>query len=76
MLELDVAAGRTTGRKPADIKKDRPEYSQFETRQWGRMVNNERKKQKGEVWYAKRNKEGALRHIKCREAQLREAGMM
>jgi hypothetical protein len=31
LLELDVAAGRTEGRKPADIKKDRPEYSQFET---------------------------------------------
>jgi hypothetical protein len=76
LLELDVAAGRAKGRKPVDIKKDRPEYASFETKQWHRAVNNERQKQKGEIWYSKRNKQGAMRHIKCREAQLEEAGMM
>ena len=76
LLELDVAAGRAKGRKPSDIKKDRPEYAPFETKQWRRAVNNERQKQKGEIWYAKRNKQGALRHIKHREAQLEEAGMI
>lgn len=39
------------------------------------MVNNERKKQKGEIWYTKRNKEGMLRHIKRRDQQLKEAGL-
>ena len=76
LLELDVAAGRAKGRKPVDIKKDRPEYASFETKQWHRAVNNERQKQKGEIWYDKRNRQGALRHIKRREAQLEEADMM
>ena len=75
LLELDVAAGKAKGRKPADIQKDRPEYELFEKKQWRSAVNNERQKQKGEIWYAKRNKQGALRHIKRREAQLEEAGM-
>jgi hypothetical protein len=58
---LDVAAGRTNGRKPLDIKGDQPEYAQFETKQFCKMVNNERQKQRCEVLYAKRNKEGQLR---------------
>eukprot|EP00956_Cyclotella_meneghiniana_P020139 scaffold35167_cov96-Cyclotella_meneghiniana.AAC.2 len=70
LLELDVAAGRAKGRKPLDIKKDRPEYAPIKTKQWRCAVNNERQKQKGEIWYAKRNKQGALRHIK------HEAGMI
>ena len=76
LLELDVAAGRAKGRKPAEIKKDRPEYAEFGTNQWRSAVNNEWQKQKSEIWYVKRNKEGALRHIKHRETQLKEAGIL
>jgi hypothetical protein len=39
------------------------------------MVNNERKKQKGEIWYAKRNKTGMIRHLQRRDKQLKEAGL-
>jgi hypothetical protein len=37
LLELDVAAGRANGRKPAELKKDRPEYEQFETIQFFKL---------------------------------------
>jgi hypothetical protein len=75
LLELDVAAGRTNGRFPKDIQQDRPEYQDFDVKVFGKMVNNERKKQKGEIWYAQRNKAGMLRHIQRRDQQLKEAGL-
>lgn len=76
LLELDVAAGRATNKKPAELKKEREEYADFGTIQWCKAVNNERQKQRGEkVWIDKRNKEGAKRHLKRREAELRERGM-
>lgn len=37
-LELDVAAGNANGRKPAELKKDRPEYAEFGTIQFGKRV--------------------------------------
>jgi hypothetical protein len=77
LLELDVAAGRANGRKPAELKKDRPEYEQFETIQFCKAVNNERQKQRcEEFWAPKRNKEGALRNILRREKQLQDLGMI
>ena len=76
LLELDVAAGRANGRKPSELKKDRPEYAGFGTKQFCKAVHNEKQKQRGEkVWTEKRNKEGAKRHAKRREAQLLAAGM-
>lgn len=76
LLELDVAAGKTEGRKPAQLKQDRPEYKEFETNQFCKAVNNERQKQRSEkFWAPKRNKEGALRHIRRREKQLEDLGM-
>lgn len=75
-LELDVAAGNATGRTPAQLKQDRPEYAEFETKQFCKAVNNERQKQRTEkFWAPKRNQEGALRNIKRREEQLEELGM-
>eukprot|EP00956_Cyclotella_meneghiniana_P023938 scaffold47497_cov35-Cyclotella_meneghiniana.AAC.2 len=40
---------RAKGRKPLDIKKDRPKYAPIKTKQWCCAVNNERQKQKGEI---------------------------
>lgn len=75
-LELDVAAGNANGRKPAELKKDRPEYAEFGTIQFCKAVNKERQKQRTEkFWAPKRNKEGALRNIRRREQQLSELGM-
>lgn len=77
LLELDIAAGRANGRRPAELKKDRPEYEQFQTIQFCKAVNNERQKQRCEkFWAPKRNKEGALRNIKRREQQLHDLGMV
>ena len=76
LLDLDVAAGRAKGRKPAEIKRDRPEHAECGTNQWHSAVNNERQKQKSKIWNVKHNKEGALRHIKHRETQLKEAGIL
>jgi hypothetical protein len=75
-LELDVAAGNADGRKPAELKQDRPEYAEFGTIQFCKAVNKERQKQRTEkFWAPKRNKEGALRNIRRREKQLSELGM-
>jgi hypothetical protein len=76
LLELDVAAGKAFGRKPSELKKDRPEYDGFGTIQFCKAVHNEKQKQGGEkVWIDKRNREGAKRHRKRREEQLIAAGM-
>lgn len=70
------AAGNANGRKPAELKKDRPEYAEFGTIQFCKAVNKERQKQRTEkFWAPKRNKEGALRNIRRREQQLSELGM-
>ena len=77
LIELDVAAGKAAGRKPAELKGDRPEYADIGTQQFCKAVNNERQKQRGEkFWAPKRNKEGALRHIKRREKELEDRGML
>ena len=75
-LELDVAAGNVDGRKPAELKKDRPKYAEFGTIQFCKAVNKEHQKQRTEkFWAPKRNKEGALRNIRRREKQLSELDM-
>jgi hypothetical protein len=72
-----VAAGRANGRKPAELKKDRLNYEQFETIQFCKAVNNERQKQRcEEFWAPKRDKEGALRNIRRIEQQLQDLGMI
>jgi hypothetical protein len=51
-LELDVAAGKAEGRKPAELKEDGPEYKKSRTIQFCKAVNNERQKQRGEKFWA------------------------
>lgn len=77
LLELDVAAGYADNMKPSELKKTRPEYECFGTKQWCKAVNKERSKQKqDEFWIDERNREGARRHAERRTARLREAGMI
>ena len=78
LLELDVAAGKAKGVRPAALRETREEYKEFtNNRQWCKAVNKEIEKQRKEgFWADKRNREGQKRHVKRREAQLREAGMI
>ena len=60
LLELDVAAGKTNGVKPLDLKKTRHEYKDFDNIQFCKAVHREKAKQREETfWIGKRNREGA-----------------
>jgi hypothetical protein len=76
-LELDVAAGKHKTMTPTELRETRDEYKEFTNNtQWCKMVNKEVEKQrKAGFWIDKRNREGQKRHVKRREAQLRDAGI-
>lgn len=78
LLELDVAAGKTKGVRPAALRETRDEYKEFtNNKQWCKAVNKEQEKQRKEgFWADKRNREGQKRHMKRRETQLRDAGII
>jgi hypothetical protein len=77
LLELDVAAGDADGKKPAELKKTRPEYQHFDNIQWSKAVHREKAKQReAHVWVEARNREGQRRHIERRTAMLKEAGRL
>lgn len=44
ILELDVAADKAKGMKPAELKSTRPVYDGFGTKQWAKAVHNENSK--------------------------------
>ena len=47
LLKLDVAAGRTQGLKPAQLRETREEYKEFTiNKQWSKTVNKEEEKQR------------------------------
>ena len=60
MFELDVAAGKTKGRKPSEIKKDRLEYVEFETKQQHSVANNKCQNQKNQDLLCKVQQGGGI----------------
>jgi hypothetical protein len=76
LLELDVAAGVADSMPPAQLQQTRPEYKPFHKRQWTKVVNKEKSKQREEAfWVDKRDNEGARRRIKRRDQQLKQYGI-
>lgn len=72
-----MAAGKHKTMTPTELRETRDEYKEFtKNTQWCKMVNKEVEKQrKAGFWMDKRNREGQKRHVKRREAQLRDAGI-
>jgi hypothetical protein len=77
LLELDVAAGKANGTKPAELKKTRPEYKDFGSIQWCKAVNKGKSKQvEDKFWIDKLYREGGRCHAEQRTAQLKEDDMV